>query len=315
MPLSSISLVLFVASGFIFVSRWKYSENASLAEGQRLYFYSLLAAIPIASAALNLPGFVPEFIAADFVDRVDPESKARGEAIGLLGSAIASVVIAFFLPNILNLPLKRNSALLRAMLEEIQSDASVFFFFESARLKLPMLLSLGDGRFYLGYLLEYPSQSRLREAKLRIVPLWSGYRSAAGQLNFVTEYPLSEHGSVDARDLRFQKLIPAVAVSTIAPFDMELYFQRFSPGQSFGDGGADESLNGAAWRSDWWATEGQRDLRIYSGAFGLILASFLFSGGSWWAWFFPGYFGFCLLAVACFPSSSEADPSATEPAP
>jgi hypothetical protein len=32
-PLSSISLILFVASGFIFVSRWKYSENASLAEG------------------------------------------------------------------------------------------------------------------------------------------------------------------------------------------------------------------------------------------------------------------------------------------
>lgn len=292
--LGAVELAASLAAGFIFVARWRVTRELALGDGHRLYFAAVVAAFPITWFAVAvttpwapwlLPGGSPEVVAA---------------GTDLL--VFARMPLAWTLAWLLNLPFARNQGLLSRMVRRIgPGDPMRRLLMDASEAELPVLITLGTGKVYLGYVLSGEPFDHGGGQWLRLAPWMSGYRDDAHALQFTTTYaPVASKGRVDEHDGRFQVAVPIPAISTIQPFDIQLYLAHFKA--------ADPSAPMPEWPALATPSQrdrGSRDLWLYASAC-----------ATWAAWLtVPGLplvvevmllvAGIGVFAILCHPASED----------
>lgn len=139
--------------------------------------------------------------------------------------------LSAFGPLVLNIPFRFNPAFTNAMtygdLDELERMAVL-----AISRNLTLLVTLSNGKFYVGFPLE-TSQDGSSETKWIIIqPLASGHRPASGKLEITTAYsPLYEEIDGDESERMgrkdFRVAIPVPNIASVQFFDLDLYERHF----------------------------------------------------------------------------------------
>lgn len=297
-------LVFFTALGWFFISGWRETRRYTLADGQRLYFLSVFAAIPflwLAMVVQTHPDLAPPIQAlAQVVSSSSELSEwsldfARACLVCLIG--LVGVVVSLI---VLNYPYSRNRPMLRYLHHVTTDDVHAAFEADLAESELPALVSLCNDRFYVGWIIRNDRASS--QVAVRLIPLFSGHREETGRLSFdvsYTESVISELGGAagGAFDKRFQKLIPMSSIVSIGPFDLLYYENRI-----WADEGAGDVVVGVPQLDARWLEVGRRDRNVYLAGFSLYLVSIFSLAAPAIIWILLFFLSLAVLAISAFPA-------------
>ncbi|GFE84978.1 hypothetical protein GCM10011487_69780 [Steroidobacter agaridevorans] len=170
---------------------------------------------------------------SDFrVSPVDAGNESRSEAsIGdtNMGTAFLACLIGATLWLPLNMIIPPQDALSWLHRSEQTNELDAFLYSAAAK-QLLVLLSLADGKFYVGYIQQLSKNPTAQSSWVRILPVVSGYRTdVSKELNFTTFYQdvyedLSKKSDFNEESLlSFTKILPIANITSANPFDPNIY--------------------------------------------------------------------------------------------
>ena len=244
---STALLLLSPVGGYFFLQQWERTRYATAShEGRKLYFqavawglYLTIGLFLFLTALIFCVGHLfPEFdvqphIASAFpiswVGDPDPKSTLN---IALILSPLAGYLLAAVF-NFLTSKQKHFAAAL-------SENAFEWLIGEAIRKQSMVLVSLKDGKEYVGFIDTVRDPARGERRFFSLLPVMSGYRTATQQVEFTTfyDYIRSQLDQSQSNELDHVELydlltvLPVESVRSIRLFDQALFeaFQRDSAG-------------------------------------------------------------------------------------
>lgn len=236
MNAAAFALVL-LAAGYVLL-RYTPFTRASVfrTDGHALYFMVVAASLAIAAYTAVL---LHELSRIPAVGEVVGSSSLRlltlfgteekAQALGKV--AIAAVPAACLLAALFRLPVRICDSLQEQLLLSQSSISEIEeFLWMAASRSLPVMLTLGSGKVYVGTTIRTAAQRDDRRW-LRLEPLMSGFRDDKHTFQMTTSYAWlhserTKHGDLPIED--FDILIPFDDVKSAHAFDLPTYRDRFS---------------------------------------------------------------------------------------
>ncbi|MCC6504165.1 MAG: hypothetical protein IT475_01825 [Aquimonas sp.] len=238
--------LLFLAAGYLFVSRWTVTRTASLRSTQHpQYFYAaiaaaamyFLAAMAIAALRDALPWLIP-FVSdvSDYVgEQIALPEQERLVILKRLRHFAVALMIAWILPTVLNRPFKNNHRLMVAILSRFNAFTRLEQLVASMLGRLPLMFTQSNGKVYIGYVVSDGGKGLEVGEWLRIEPFLSGYRDDQNRFFWTTDYMWLHHKDAKKKLLTmgrtkedFEIVISMPTITAAHPFDMNAYYSVFS---------------------------------------------------------------------------------------
>ncbi len=243
----AIALVLTAAGAFVFLDSCQLTAYRTVREeGNRLYFRTAAAGAILFGVAFGLRFFALEVAPFERFDSAvrgwitpllkDPNS-ASAQAAAII-TAVLAFLLGLVLPPLLNLVPIRSWILWRA----IKDDDLEALLYRAAVGAKPVMVTLTNTKVYVGFVIRTFDPRRDRKM-FTMMPLVSGYRTAAGKVEFTTFYDViysqlarsNLSGGVEgAGELAgvtfddFRLVLPVDKALAVTLFDLRVYdhFQR-----------------------------------------------------------------------------------------
>lgn len=226
-------LILPLLGGFLFTSQLHLTSwYTARQNGERLIFVSAIAGVFLLLIARVIVLFLAwafPCIASDWKAFIPFQHS--GWAFGSFGLGIPIALLG-------NLIFTKDRVL-RLLMNQLQSDAVTLerFFYEAVSSRRQVMLTLKDGKVYVGFIREHPMHRRGAGGDyIRLMPTISGYRDPiTKKVVFLTSYiktyleldkPGSKLKHIQFDD--FAKLIPIAEVEIAGIFDPTAY-ETFEP--------------------------------------------------------------------------------------
>ena len=237
--------LLFLAAGYLFVSRWTVTRTASLRSTQNpQYFYAAIAAAFIyllASMAIAaLRNASPLVVAAvtevsGYVgDQITLPEQQRLKILKQLRHFAMAAVMAWTLPYVLDFPLKRNHRLVVAIFSRFNVYTRFETLVASVRGRLPLMFTQSTGKVYVGFVTSESAYGIEVGEWLSFEPFLSGYRDEQNRFLWTTNYlwlhKPEAHKTLSAMGMSkedFEITIPMSTITSAHPFDLDAYFNLF----------------------------------------------------------------------------------------
>lgn len=313
------SFTILLAAGFLFVQNWNITKIMSLKEGHTVYFASVVAALPLFVISNNLyisvesaefTQDVIEWISKLVSGVIESDSTAAKDAANpkFLPLAIISLFAAPLLAWLANIPISINQKLSRFFYEEIGDGEPLdSILSEATDNQLPILITLSNGKVYLGYSLVTELFGQSDSQWLHLAPWLSGYRNQYHRLEFTTTYaPVAWRSNNEqlVHDARFQIAIPLSAVSSVTPFDMEIYRNHFNPLASEQESNLEQDFLDHQPSSEW-KVDALKHAKLYLAGVIMAATGLLALNQSFLVSFVGMFVGVTLLGIASLSSNNR----------
>ncbi len=221
-------LVLPLIGGFIFISRFHYTRfAASKLSGQRLMLWAALAGVILAFFARVLV-----VLCMQTYPEIGHFWKAyffHNEFSGTASLALILGIIAYWPLNLICNKDKASAWATRKYGSRLE-----VLFAESLDEEKQVMITLSDGKVYVGYVIYQPEELISEQSYFGILPTISGYRdNVTKKVNFITEYANIYQRIIAAEDSinnemvisDFSKYFKSTSVETASVYDPDVYLR------------------------------------------------------------------------------------------